>query len=110
MGKVDIPMVTGVGLYLNELFFDTYTNKLKFEEQKAQVHKQEAETSPADKADDTSCASVKPLEWTLDADINAKMTQFRENVIWPHIFEEEAKTLPFDQYLAFHREGNFTAR
>ena len=57
--QVDIPMVPGVGLYLNELFFDTYTNKLKFEEQKAQVHKQEAETSPADKADDTSCAVCK---------------------------------------------------
>lgn len=36
-------MVPGVGLYLNELFFDTYTSKLKFEERKASAHRQDVD-------------------------------------------------------------------
>lgn len=46
-------MVPGVGLYLNELFFDTYTSKLKYEERKASAHKQDADGG---ETEDTSFA------------------------------------------------------
>jgi hypothetical protein len=41
----------------------------------------------------------EPLLWSSDALVSQQLADFRDNIIWPHIFEEEASGLHFLYFL-----------
>jgi hypothetical protein len=79
-------MAPGVGLYLDELFFDGYNKKQDEELRKEQNKKNKKnKKSSSSAAGEEERAVGEVLRWSDDVEIKANMTDFRENVIWPHI-------------------------
>jgi hypothetical protein len=113
-GQIDMVMVPGFGLYLDELFFDGYNNKqaqdaeiirnanarkiAKVAPSNAPKEGDEAENghpgaldSPAvavNPADMDSTIVKEKIEWSSHATINDSMKSFREQAIWNHVFEQ----------------------
>ncbi len=99
-------MVPGLGLYLNELFFDTYNIRVQrnFDPSKAR-DKSKPET-PADNEDDANDegdngqeTSNEELLWHSDPQNIAKFQRFKDDIIWRHVFDEEERAMGFLEYL-----------
>jgi len=138
--KVTVPMVPGVGLYLGELYFDSYNDKLvndetfalvkrvgveetekeervREEEEEREKEKErmshtetvemkkenECEEEKKEEKVDTSFSRADQLNWSSDPLLHEEIENFRSDVLWPHIFREEEKSLPFMYYLDFLR-------
>lgn len=78
-------MAPGVGLYLDELFFEGY-NKKQDEEHKTEIRKQNKKNKKSSGPEGEGERVVgEVLRWSDNEEIKADMTAFREGVIWPHI-------------------------
>jgi hypothetical protein len=106
-----IPMVPGLGLYLDELFFEKYNLKLKYDDEKrerAALNKQRRGESGAqeEEKEDTSISvspfsllshptvyptltlSMQPvsrLEWSGEPATTLRFETFKREVLYPHI-------------------------
>lgn len=107
-------MAPGLGLYLNELFFDGYNLKLKRELERAQQSTKSkavpnvrpvTTTTPGESADDDGDGNQvhEIIEWNDDPEIGPRLHEFRENVLHPHIFEVERSSLVYFYYMDYCR-------
>ena len=48
-----------------------------------------------------------PLHWNNHPDISSRKTEFRNAVLWPHIFAEEERGLQYMYYLDHLRVVNY---
>eukprot|EP00605_Chrysophyceae_sp_TOSAG23-4_P000203 GSChrysophyteH1.ASY1.ANO1.239.1 assembled CDS len=104
--KVEVPMVPGLGLYLDELFFDGYNSKLVQEnaniarkKARDEAYAQSLKAATRDAADDQEDALYEMLDWQDNEDVQRSYQMFRESRVWPHIFAEEASSKLFVYYL-----------
>ena len=87
--KVEIPMAPGLGLYLDQLHFAGYNNKLDL-------------SSSRGGGGEDGVPSEK-LDWKDQPALHAVTSKFKENVVWPHIMKEEQEGLHFLYYLDYLR-------
>ena len=109
--KVDIPMAPAVGLYLDELFFDGYNIKMRREQENdkrilqnrknassvviaesdptANEAAEENKEQSAEKDEDGDDPnSREEVDWYAEVDTKAKLEEFRNQVLHPHIMKE----------------------
>ena len=89
--KVEVPMAPGLGLYLDQLHFAGYNNKLDLSSSRG-----------AGAVGDDGVPSEK-LDWKDQPAVQAIASNFKENVVWPHIMKEEQHGLHFLYYLDYLR-------
>ena len=119
--RVDVPMITGLGLYLEELYFESYNNKLASENKKIssktnnvnngskKIGPDETVSGEKRRHDGTSKVSgdsipadgveMHELLQFTDSGSAKKLQTCRESVIWPHVYAEEKENLHFLYYL-----------
>lgn len=107
-------MAPGTGLYLDELFYDGYNNRINIQaEHDANREKKIRNMTKEDPAnlqvdsindeDDEDKNDRELLLWTNDPIVNSKLADYRENVVWPHIYLLEQSKLEFVHHLDFLR-------
>lgn len=121
--KVEVPMLPGLGLYLDELFFDGYNSKQGKDNVKdakrakaVKVAAAEAAAAAAAAAGDENAAAAtaapaaagaeeedanvhESIDWSVDPYCLRVYQEFRDDTIWPHIFAQEASTSAYVFYL-----------
>ena len=105
--KVAVPTAPGIGLYLDQLYFDQYNKVQGFRadgDRKRKAHAGEVEgVGEAEEA-------REKLDWHDDAVFVAAMSTFRDSLIRPHVLAEEGKQLSFVSYLSNIRSATFEER
>lgn len=88
--SMDVPMITGLGLYLDELYFDQYNIKLSHHTSKK---------SKGSNTDDDDAKAAEKIDWYANESNATLFNSFRKDVIWPHIARVDAGALEFVAYL-----------
>ena len=103
--KVEIPMAPGVGLYLDELYFKAYNLKqnrhtaTRMAPRGSTHESSSSSSSSSSNADTDGDEGGEKLDWTETSTVKTTMTAFKQDVIWPHIMQEEREKFHFLYYL-----------
>jgi tRNA pseudouridine38-40 synthase len=103
--KVEIPMAPGLGLYLDELYFKAYNVKQNRHIATRMAPRGSTHESISSSSSSSSSADIggdeggEKLDWTETSSVKTTMTTFKQDVIWPHIMQEERENLHFLYYM-----------
>lgn len=132
--RIDIPIAPALGLYLNELYFEGYNNKIVKENEKMRLSKEKKKKESEEKNENNEESNenkdeskenkeesnenkeeneeedgvCKEINFYGVPEVKESIINFRDNILTPHILKQEYETLSFLYYFDYLRVHKHT--